>query len=30
VAHGGHFVTLDTSVSHDAALGAEKRHVLVL
>jgi toxin-antitoxin system PIN domain toxin len=30
VAHGGHFVTLDTSVSHDAVRGAENRHLLVL
>jgi len=30
VRHGGQFVTLDTSVSHVAVIGAEKRHVLVL
>jgi uncharacterized protein len=30
VAHRGQFVTLDSSVSHDAVIGAEKRHVFVL
>lgn len=30
VRHGGQFVTLDTTVSRDAVVGAEKRHVLVL
>jgi toxin-antitoxin system PIN domain toxin len=30
VRHGGQFVTLDASVSPDAVIGAEKRHVLVL
>ena len=30
VRHGGHFVTFDTSVSHEAVIRAEKRHVLVL
>jgi len=30
VRHGGQFVTLDTSVSHVAVIGAETRHVLVL
>ena len=30
VRHGGQFVTLDTTVSRDAVIGAEKGHVLVL
>ena len=30
VAHRGRFVTLDSSISHDAVVGAEKRHVFVL
>lgn len=30
VRHGGQFVTLDSAVSRDAIIGAEKKHVLVL
>jgi len=30
VRRGGQFVTLDKTVSRDAAIGAEKSHVLVL
>jgi len=30
VRRGGQFVTLDSSVSHDAVIGAEKKHILVL
>jgi uncharacterized protein len=30
VRHHGQFVTLDSSVTHDAVVGAEKRHVFVL
>ena len=30
VRHGGQFVTLDSTVSSDAAIGAQKRHILVL
>lgn len=30
VRHGGQFVTLDSTVASDAAIGAQKRHVLVL
>ena len=30
VRHGGQFVTLDTAVSQEAVIGADKRHLLVL
>jgi uncharacterized protein len=30
VQHRGQFVTLDTSIAHDAVVGADKSHVLVL
>jgi toxin-antitoxin system PIN domain toxin len=30
IRHGGIFVTFDASISHDAVVGAAKRHMLVL